>query len=160
MHARSHFSHVWLFATLRTVAVQASLSMGLSRQEYRSGLPFSPPGDFPHQGWNPALLKISCIGRWILYHCHLGSPWSICSLEIWFSSRLCDCTSVTQIHHTKESGLVIRWESCHSLLFNTDQQGLSYVFIIFEAVLSHKPQCGILKVDTAWEQGLTRVLGV
>ena len=49
----------------------------------------------------------------------------------------------------KESRLVIRWESGHSLLFNTDQQGLSYVFIISEAVLSHKHQCEILKVDTA-----------
>ena len=38
---------------------------------------------------------ISCTSRWVLYHCHLGSPWSIGSLEIWFSSRLSDCTSVT-----------------------------------------------------------------
>ena len=33
------------FATLWTVAHQAPLSMGFSRQEYRSGLPFPPPGD-------------------------------------------------------------------------------------------------------------------
>ena len=32
-------------ATLRTVARQAPLSMGLSRQEYWGGLPFPPPGD-------------------------------------------------------------------------------------------------------------------
>ena len=31
---QSHFSHVWLFATLWTVAHQAPLSMGFSRQEY------------------------------------------------------------------------------------------------------------------------------
>ena len=37
-------SHVPLFATLWTVACQAPLSMGFSRQEYRSGLPCSPPG--------------------------------------------------------------------------------------------------------------------
>ena len=36
----SHFSHVSLFATLWTVALQASLSMGFSRQEYWSRLPF------------------------------------------------------------------------------------------------------------------------
>ena len=35
----NHFSHVWLFATLWTVAHQAPLSMGFSRQEYWSGLP-------------------------------------------------------------------------------------------------------------------------
>ena len=34
-------------ATPRTVAPQASLSMGFSRQEYRSGLPFPPPGALP-----------------------------------------------------------------------------------------------------------------
>ena len=33
---RSHFSHVWLFAILWTVALQAPLSMGLSRLEYWS----------------------------------------------------------------------------------------------------------------------------
>ena len=33
-----------------TVAFQAPLSMGFPRQEYWSGLPFAPPGDFPHPG--------------------------------------------------------------------------------------------------------------
>ena len=37
----SHFNHVWPFATLWTVTCQAPLSMGFSRQEYWSGLPFS-----------------------------------------------------------------------------------------------------------------------
>ena len=36
-------SHVWLFATPWTIAHQASLSMGFSRQEYWSGLPFPSP---------------------------------------------------------------------------------------------------------------------
>ena len=40
-------SHVWLFATPWTVATQAPLSMGFSRQEYWSGLPFPHPGDLP-----------------------------------------------------------------------------------------------------------------
>ena len=37
-----------------TVACQASLSMGFSRQEYQSELPFPPPGDLPHSGIEPA----------------------------------------------------------------------------------------------------------
>ena len=37
-------SHVQLFVTPWTVACQASPSMGFSRQEYRSGLPFPSPG--------------------------------------------------------------------------------------------------------------------
>ena len=43
----SRFSHVRLFETPWTVAHQALLSIGLSRQEYWSGLPFPSPGDLP-----------------------------------------------------------------------------------------------------------------
>ena len=43
-------SCVQLFVTLWTVALQAPLSMGLSRQEYWTGLPFLPPGDLPKPG--------------------------------------------------------------------------------------------------------------
>ena len=44
---------VRLFATPWTVAHQASPSMGFSRQEYWSGLPFPSPGDLPHPGIEP-----------------------------------------------------------------------------------------------------------
>ena len=47
-------SHVRLFATLWTVAHQAPLSIGFSSQEYWSGLPFPPPGDYPDPGIQPA----------------------------------------------------------------------------------------------------------
>ena len=45
-----HFSHVWLFATLWTVALQAPLSMEFSRQEYWSGLPCPSPEDLSDPG--------------------------------------------------------------------------------------------------------------
>ena len=51
-------------ATPWTVAYQAPLSMGFSRQEYWSGLPFPSPGDLPDQESNPGLLH----GRQVLYH--------------------------------------------------------------------------------------------
>ena len=57
----SCFSRVHLFATLWTVACQPPLSMGFSRQQYWSGLPFSPPGDLPNQGLNPCFLQVSYI---------------------------------------------------------------------------------------------------
>ena len=58
-------------ATPGTLARQASLSMGFSRQEYWSGLPFPSPGDLPTQGPNLGLLHC----RQILYHgSHQGSP--------------------------------------------------------------------------------------
>ena len=40
-------------ATPWTVACQAPLSMGFSRQEYWSGLPFLSPGDLPDPGIEP-----------------------------------------------------------------------------------------------------------
>ena len=43
----SHFSHIWLYEILWTVACQALLSMGFSRQEYWSGSPCPPPGNLP-----------------------------------------------------------------------------------------------------------------
>ena len=46
----SRFSHVWLLVSLWTVALQAPLSIGFSRQEYGSGLPCPPPGDLPYPG--------------------------------------------------------------------------------------------------------------
>ena len=46
-------SRVRLFATLWTVACQAPLSMGFSRQEYWSGLPCPSPGYFPDPGIEP-----------------------------------------------------------------------------------------------------------
>ena len=46
-------SCVWLFVTPRTVVYQASPSMGFSRQEYWSGLPFPSPGDLPNVGIEP-----------------------------------------------------------------------------------------------------------
>ena len=52
------FSRVQLFVTPWTVAYQAYPSMGFSRQEYWSGLPFPSPGDLPNPGiepWSPAL---------------------------------------------------------------------------------------------------------
>ena len=42
-----------LFATQWSVAYQAPQSMGFSRQEYWSGLPFPSPGDLPHPGIKP-----------------------------------------------------------------------------------------------------------
>ena len=46
-------SHVHLFATPWTVAYQVPPSVGFSRQEYWSGLPFPSPGDLPDPGIKP-----------------------------------------------------------------------------------------------------------
>ena len=43
----------WIFVTPWSVVYQAPLSMGFSRQEYWSGLPFPSPGDLPNLGIEP-----------------------------------------------------------------------------------------------------------
>ena len=57
-------SHVWLFLTPWTVACQAPLSIGFSRQEYWSGLPFPPPGYLPDPGIEPvSLVSLASVSR-------------------------------------------------------------------------------------------------
>jgi len=46
----SFFSHIHLFETILTIALQAPLFMGFSRQQYRSGLPCPPRGDLRDLG--------------------------------------------------------------------------------------------------------------
>ena len=46
---------------LWTIAHQAPLSTGFSRQGYRSGLPFPTPGDLPDPGIEPASLTYSAL---------------------------------------------------------------------------------------------------
>ena len=54
----SCFSRVWLFATPSTVAGEAPLCMGFSRQEYWRGLPRPLPGDLPNPGMEPRSPKL------------------------------------------------------------------------------------------------------
>ena len=78
----SHFSRVWLFASLWTVAHQAPLSMVFARQTYWSGLPCLPPGHLPDPGIEPASLTSPALtGRsyttsttWEAQHYPQGAP--------------------------------------------------------------------------------------
>ena len=75
----SHFNHVQLFVTLWTVALQAPLSMGFSRQEHWSGLPCPSLGDLPDSGIKPESLMSPALAggffttsaaweAWVLIH--------------------------------------------------------------------------------------------
>ena len=80
------FSHVQL-VTPRTVARQALVSMGFSRQEYWNGLPFSSPGDLPHPG-----IKLRSLALQADSLRATGKPWQVsisscdCQVNICFSS--------------------------------------------------------------------------
>ena len=54
---------------------QAPLSMGFSRQEYQSGLPFPSPGDLPEPELKPVSSALQA-GSFLL--CHWGSPLGLC----------------------------------------------------------------------------------
>ena len=59
----SLFSHVQLCATLLSIAGQAPLSMGFSRQEFWSGLPFLTPGELPSPRIEPLSLRSPALPR-------------------------------------------------------------------------------------------------
>ena len=86
-------SHVQLSATLWTVAQQASLSMGFSRQKYWNGLPFPTPGDLPDPGIEPGSPALA------IYHCppHRGKP----SKELEYSFRVPASDSGEEVQETK-----------------------------------------------------------
>ena len=101
MSCVSSVSHVRLSVT---VACQALLSMGLSRQEYWSGLPFPPPGVFPTQELNPPLLR--------LLHCR----WNFDPLTRWGSPSFKDTASIFHLEREAYNQYIprrlITWGSC------------------------------------------------
>ena len=91
--ATMSLSHVWFFASPRTIAHQAPLSMQFSRPEYWSGLSFPSPGSFLTQGANPGLPR----RRRILYHLSwegiINVSWSYRLHLIWMCVCVCVCVS-------------------------------------------------------------------
>ena len=61
-------SRVQLFVTPWTVDHQASLSMGFSRQEHRSGLSIPPPGDLLNSGIKPTSPVSPELAELVVYH--------------------------------------------------------------------------------------------
>ena len=77
MHTKSLQSCLTL-CDLWTVAHQAPPSMGLSRQEYWSGLPRPPPGDLPNPGIEPKSLRSPALAGRFFTLAPPGKP-HICS---------------------------------------------------------------------------------
>ena len=89
----SHFSHVGLCVILWTISHQVPLSMGFSRQEHWSGLPFPPPGDLLTQGSNPGLL---CCRKILYCLSHQGSLYHSHS-QILSKKRTCMLSSFSHV---------------------------------------------------------------
>ena len=84
-------SCLWLFGALCTVAFQAPLSMGFSRQEYWSGLQFPPPEDLLDSGIEPKSLASPALAGRFFALCYLGSPLSWWCLAISYQNSICLC---------------------------------------------------------------------
>ena len=76
VHAKSFQLHPTLSDPMDCTC-QAPLSMGFSRQEYWSGLPFPSPGDLPDPGIKPASLKSPTLAGGFFTTTHLGSTFRI-----------------------------------------------------------------------------------
>jgi len=70
-------SCVPLFATPRTVARQAPLSMGFSRQESWSGLPFPPPDELSDSGIEPGSPASPSLAGGFSITAPLGKPYRL-----------------------------------------------------------------------------------
>ena len=74
-----HACKVWLCVNLWTVACQAPLSMGFSRQEYWSGLPWLPPGALPDPGIKPeSLVSPALAGMFFFFFTTSATGAGIC----------------------------------------------------------------------------------
>ena len=91
-------------ATPWTVAHQASPSMGFSRQEYWSGLPFPSPGDLPNPGIKPRspALQADALTLWATKEVQIG-------LVKW-KSRPALCTRMdSRVHGILQSRILVLW---------------------------------------------------
>ena len=99
----SHFSRVGLFVTLWTVACQAPLSMGFSRQEYWNGLPFPSPGDLLNpeiKTGSPALQSDSLLSELLGVNYNFQQTFQILPYRSSWSQELCIVRSFSQ-HSTQ-----------------------------------------------------------
>ena len=90
-------SRVWLFATPWTVARQAPLSVGFSKQEDCSRLPCPPPGDLPDSGIKPTQVS----------HIPGRSCCCCCFLIVWATwEEMAICYSTSQVNRINYQNLL------------------------------------------------------
>ena len=132
----SHFSRVQHFATPWTEAHQAPLSMGFSRQEHWSGLPFLFQGIFLTKGSNPSLLH-----------------WQVGSLPLaYLGSPLGNLRAYQTVIQLKTFLLLSSWEFSRVLF---QEQNKHQICISY-----HKSQDHSTPVILAWYPVLTLILQI
>ena len=94
----SHFSCVWFFVTLWTVACQVPLSMSFSKQGYWSGLPFPSPGNLPDSGIELVSYN-SCIAGRSLTLGHQGKPEWLIWVAISYYTDVTNCINFPRFYN-------------------------------------------------------------
>ena len=119
-------SRVRLFATPWTAASQAPPSMGFSRQEYWSGLPFPSPGDLPDSGIEPgsptlqadAFLALICLYLVVervtfFFSCMCVHAQLLGHVQLFETPRtVAHCSPGTSVHGISQARIM----GCHFLL--------------------------------------------
>ena len=122
--------------TLWTVAHQASLSMGFSKQEYWSGLPCLPSGDLPHPGIVPTPPASSALQADSLWLSHWGSARYP---DMWhYYSRSFDSSLVDAEWGSKSTQGTLRQYHCHAYLHSAAPiQKAWWFFFFLENIHNH-----------------------
>ena len=128
----SRFIHVQLHATPWTIAHQAPLSMGFSRQEYRVGCHFLLQGIFPTQGSDPQLL---CLLHWQEGSLPLAPPGKPSRLYVPVYKLLLPETSRPHIWQTPLHLSKLRWDCIESGAFLPALKAPSLPLLILASVL-------------------------
>ena len=126
----SHFSHVQLFATPQTVTHQASLSMGFSRQEYWSRLPFPLPRDLPNSGIKPTFHAAPALKADSLTLSHQRSP----ALSI-YGYKYCKCNMYITYYKCNMHIIYIHTHTIYGLKFD---HLFHHVVILYRTLVKNK----------------------
>ena len=148
----SHFSHVWLFATLWTVARQVSPSMRFSRPRILEWVAMpSSRGSSPPRNWT-CLSYVSSTGRWVLYRLgHLGSPFEYL---LWAQEKNCAtskpsiswpcCFSQHNLHFPLKIHLFLNISTCPLKYFISIFNTLKFSSVWLNKKCVKKHRCSLL----------------
>ena len=131
-------SHVRLFKTPWTITRQAPLSMGFSKQDCWSGLPFHSPGDLPNPGIKPRSLKLQAdslpseppkkpiVNNTVL---HIGNMLRRQILKVIITGKylLCMMTDVNQTYYGDHFAIYATIKSLHCI---SETDIMLYVYYI------------------------------
>ena len=92
--------------------LQYPLSMGISRQEYWSGLPFPPPGSLPDPGIESGSLLPPSVAGGFFTMCHTYANWGLCVCVprcVWLFAFPLDCSQPGFSVHGGFQARILKW---------------------------------------------------